>query len=91
MLNAIRFGKTSAKTVQAFKELSRTVTYDDGIEPTELSVSLRSISHLLDLFLDFRHDLKLTTLTEHGLNKYPRKLVSMKQGMFRDSIPMENA
>jgi len=36
MLNAIRFGKTSAKTTQAFRQLSRTVTYDDGIEPTEL-------------------------------------------------------
>jgi len=36
MLNAIRFGKTSVSTARAFRQLSRRVTYDDGIEPTEL-------------------------------------------------------
>lgn len=50
MLNAIRFGKTSASTARAFRQLSRTVIYEDGIEPTELQVSLQSISQLFDLF-----------------------------------------
>jgi ATP-dependent DNA helicase PIF1 len=36
MLNAIRFGKTSSGTIQAFKRLSRPVIYTDGIDPMEL-------------------------------------------------------
>jgi hypothetical protein len=36
MLNAMRFGRLDARTVNEFKKLSRVVQYDDGIEPTEL-------------------------------------------------------
>lgn len=91
MLNAIRFGKTSVSTARAFRQLSRRVTYDDGIEPTELQVSLWSIRQLFDLFLDFRHEQRLITLTEHVLNSYLTNLISMKRGIFRDLIPMEDA
>lgn len=90
MLNAIRFGKTSVSTARAFRQLARTVTYEDGIEPTELQVSLRSSHQLFDLFLDFRHEQRLTTLTEHVLNSYLTKLISMKRGILRELIPMEN-
>jgi ATP-dependent DNA helicase PIF1 len=48
MLNAMRFGRLDSKTTEAFKALSRKVIYTDGIEPTELCVSLFShitISH----------------------------------------------
>lgn len=38
MLNDMRFGRVNAKTTEAFKALSRKVTYTDGIEPTELCV-----------------------------------------------------
>ena len=38
MLNAMRFGQLSPEMIQAFRGLSREVTYSDGIEPTELSV-----------------------------------------------------
>ncbi|KAI0666295.1 hypothetical protein C8Q78DRAFT_984565, partial [Trametes maxima] len=36
MLNAMRFGKLHPEAVTAFRNLSREVHYDDGIEPTEL-------------------------------------------------------
>ncbi|KAI0651482.1 hypothetical protein C8Q79DRAFT_38298 [Trametes meyenii] len=36
MLNAMRFGKLHPEAVAAFRNLSREVHYDDGIEPTEL-------------------------------------------------------
>ena len=36
MLNAMRFGKMDAQATVSFRQLSRPVKYDDGIEPTEL-------------------------------------------------------
>ncbi|SPO25533.1 related to PIF1 - DNA helicase involved in mitochondrial DNA repair and telomere length control [Ustilago trichophora] len=36
MLNEMRFGKLSQKTIEAFKKLERVPTYDDDIVPTEL-------------------------------------------------------
>jgi len=36
MLNEMRFGKLSEQSIQQFKALSRTVNWNDGIEPTEL-------------------------------------------------------
>ncbi|KAJ3985391.1 hypothetical protein F5890DRAFT_1157986 [Lentinula detonsa] len=36
MLNEMRFGTMSESTTSAFKALSRSVTYDDGVQPTEL-------------------------------------------------------
>lgn len=41
MLNAMRFGQMDHAVIAAFKQLSRPVTYDDGIEPTELLGNLR--------------------------------------------------
>ena len=36
MLNAMRFGKLNDDAIQAFRNLSRPVKYDDGIGPTQL-------------------------------------------------------
>ena len=36
MLNAMRFGEMNEEITRAFRLLSRPVTYDDGILPTEL-------------------------------------------------------
>ncbi|KAH9891032.1 PIF1-like helicase-domain-containing protein [Cubamyces lactineus] len=36
MLNAMRYGRMNTATTKAFRDLSRTVKYTDGIEPTEL-------------------------------------------------------
>ncbi|THV05562.1 hypothetical protein K435DRAFT_790078 [Dendrothele bispora CBS 962.96] len=36
MLNEMRFGKLSAKSIARFKQLSRPIEYDDGLGPTEL-------------------------------------------------------
>lgn len=36
MLNSMRFGHLTPETVAAFTQLSRKVTYDDGIDPTDL-------------------------------------------------------
>ena len=36
MLNEMRLGRISAQTVQAFKKLARPLTFDDGVEMTEL-------------------------------------------------------
>ncbi|EIN13411.1 hypothetical protein PUNSTDRAFT_41012 [Punctularia strigosozonata HHB-11173 SS5] len=43
MLNAMRFGRLEPPTIAAFKKLSRTVKYDDGIEPTELYPTRREV------------------------------------------------
>ncbi|KAH8835600.1 hypothetical protein DL96DRAFT_70560 [Flagelloscypha sp. PMI_526] len=36
MLNEMRFGRLSQKSIKTFKSLSRPIEYDDGIGPTEL-------------------------------------------------------
>ncbi|KAI1797549.1 PIF1-like helicase-domain-containing protein [Ganoderma leucocontextum] len=36
MLNAMRYGRMDAQATVSFRQLSRPVQYDDGIEPTEL-------------------------------------------------------
>ncbi|KAJ3515174.1 hypothetical protein NLJ89_g1922 [Agrocybe chaxingu] len=36
MLNEMRFGNLSQKSIQSFKSLSREIEYDDGLGPTEL-------------------------------------------------------
>jgi hypothetical protein len=38
MLNEMRFGKLSAKSISRWRSLSREVMYDDGISATELFV-----------------------------------------------------
>ena len=40
MLNEMRFGRLSAKSIQRFKELSRPIECKDGLDATELSVYL---------------------------------------------------
>ncbi|KAF8221763.1 hypothetical protein L208DRAFT_656508 [Tricholoma matsutake] len=45
MLNDMRFGRVNAKTTEAFKALSRKVTYTDGIEPTELFSTRREVDN----------------------------------------------
>ena len=42
MLNAMRLGQMNDDVIAAFQQLSRPVTYDDGIEPTELSGNFHS-------------------------------------------------
>ncbi|KAF9455001.1 hypothetical protein P691DRAFT_9274 [Macrolepiota fuliginosa MF-IS2] len=36
MLNEMRYGKMQESTVKIFQSLARNVTYNDGIEPSEL-------------------------------------------------------
>lgn len=36
MLNEMRFGKLSQRTIAKFESLSRPIPHDDGVEPTEL-------------------------------------------------------
>ncbi|KAH7929347.1 hypothetical protein BV22DRAFT_1002943, partial [Leucogyrophana mollusca] len=43
MLNAMRFGNLEPETIRAFKQLSRTVTYHDGIGPTQLFPTRREV------------------------------------------------
>ena len=42
MLNEMRFGTLSQKSINMFKGLSREIEYDDGLGPTELWVYPRS-------------------------------------------------
>jgi len=50
MLNAMRFGQMDDDVIFAFRQLSRPVTYHDGIEPTELLGNLRlRYHHLADI------------------------------------------
>ncbi|KXN81110.1 ATP-dependent DNA helicase PIF1 [Leucoagaricus sp. SymC.cos] len=45
MLNEMRYGKMQESTIQIFKSLSRTVTYSDGIEPTEMYPTRREVAN----------------------------------------------
>ena len=36
MLNEMRFGTLSSKSIESFKQLSRSIEYEDGLVPTEL-------------------------------------------------------
>ena len=36
MLNEMRFGTLSSKSIQSFKQLSRSIEYEGGLVPTEL-------------------------------------------------------
>lgn len=52
MLNEMRFGRLSQKSIQKFRSLSREVVYDDGLGPTELLVFLSQQNlHRLKLIL----------------------------------------
>lgn len=53
MLNEMRFGKLSPKSIQKFYSLSREIQYEDGLGATELSaifLSLQSV-HLTSFSL----------------------------------------
>ncbi|TFY70117.1 hypothetical protein EVJ58_g60 [Rhodofomes roseus] len=43
MLNSMRFGHLTPETIVEFKKLSRKVTYDDGIDPTDLFPTRREV------------------------------------------------
>ncbi|KAI0733984.1 hypothetical protein C8Q72DRAFT_771378, partial [Fomitopsis betulina] len=45
MLNSMRFGHLTPETVAAFTQLSRKVTYDDGIDPTDLFPTRREVDN----------------------------------------------
>ncbi|KAI5954862.1 RRM3 [Candida theae] len=51
MLNALRTGKLTEDIVAKFKQLSRMVRYEDGIEPTQLFPTRREVSEANDLRL----------------------------------------
>lgn len=38
MLNELRYGQTTPEIVKKLRELSRSIVYDDDIEPMELCV-----------------------------------------------------
>lgn len=62
MLNEMRFGKLSQKSIAAFKALSRPITYNDGIEPTVLFPMRQDV--------DLANSAKLQALNGDGWN-YP--------------------
>ncbi|EPT04425.1 hypothetical protein FOMPIDRAFT_1093749, partial [Fomitopsis schrenkii] len=45
MLNSMRFGHLTPETVTTFMQLSRKVTYDDGIDPTDLFPTRREVDN----------------------------------------------
>lgn len=62
MLNAMRLGHLSPGAIEKFRKLSRPVIYDDGIEPTDLSVS--SFCRWLYAHLSVRYHLSFPTRRE---------------------------
>lgn len=62
MLNAMRLGHLSPDAIEKFRKLSRPVIYDDGIEPTDLSVS--SFCRWLYAHLSVRYHLSFPTRRE---------------------------
>ncbi|KAI0336180.1 hypothetical protein GY45DRAFT_1238914 [Cubamyces sp. BRFM 1775] len=77
MLNAMRYGRMNAETTKAFRDLSRPVTYTDGIEPTELYPTRQEVdsanSHRLKQLPEnsrLYHALDLPGRDEEG-HKYP--------------------
>ncbi|OJA18310.1 hypothetical protein AZE42_09348 [Rhizopogon vesiculosus] len=59
MLNAMRFGKLGADSIQAFGSLSRPVKYSDGIGPTQLYPTRAEV--------DRANQTKLNSLPGHGI------------------------
>jgi len=53
MLNEMRFGTLTQKSIQAFRSLSRPIEYDDGLGPTELYVLIISSMILSSPLADF--------------------------------------
>lgn len=49
MLNEMRFGRLSQKSIAKFKSLSRNVVYEDGLGPTELYILFRALTVTLVL------------------------------------------
>lgn len=45
MLNEMRLGHISEQTVETFKKMSRPIHFNDGLEVTELSVTLSPSPH----------------------------------------------
>lgn len=67
MLNEMRFGHLSAKSIDRLKTLSRAIVYHDGILPTELCVVFFWNSDaLMHKLADFRVAMMLIALTPYG-------------------------
>ncbi|TFY61108.1 hypothetical protein EVG20_g7185 [Dentipellis fragilis] len=80
MLNGMRFGQLSPETITRFRGLARPVTYDDGIEPTELYPTRREVElanhDRLDRIQEQPHN--YTALDQRGYD-YNHKLISFEQ------------
>lgn len=50
MLNEMRFGNLSPKSINMFRSLSRSIEYDDGLGPTELYVRPERNASLVLIF-----------------------------------------
>ena len=47
MLNEMRYGTLSPKSIARFRQLSREIVYEDGIGPTELYATVFFDGHIL--------------------------------------------
>jgi hypothetical protein len=47
MLNEMRYGTLSPKSIARFRQLSREIVYEDGIGPTELYATVSLDGHIL--------------------------------------------
>lgn len=79
MLNMMRYGNMTLAASARFYALSRPVTYNDGIEPTELYVYLSRIKARLpmvtyDCFADAgtRHEMRCTLRTQVDWHRLTR-------------------
>ncbi|KAG5416854.1 RRM3 [Candida metapsilosis] len=72
MLNALRTGQLTDEVVSKFKSLQRRVTYEDGIEPTELFPTRREVSEANSYRLEMlpSKGYKFTAQDSHTGEKY---------------------
>jgi len=92
MLNEMRFGNLSAKSIQTFKKLSREIEYDDGLGPTELCALLSLLKYMLILLNSFprREDVERSNSTRMSrLNTHEKTFTAKDGGSILDMMQRE--
>ena len=92
ILNGMRFGQLTSQAAQKFMQLSRPVSYDDGIEPTEMSEPMipPAVAQPSDkTLIDSRHVPRWTRPTARVCGRSMARVTVSKLRTFPDTIPKE--
>jgi hypothetical protein len=71
MLNAMRFARLDDRMIERFSQLKRPVKYEDGIEPTELWVTVSCASICTDICPSYPTRVQVDTANHTRLQRLP--------------------